>query len=85
MRSAEAVQKDSLTWAFWPIRWMRPVALIANGAMMIATPVNGAHYLIDILAGIVLAILSIMAAKAVGRQIAARGSQAGQKETLATA
>jgi hypothetical protein len=70
-------------WAFWPIRWMRPIALVANGAMIVATPVNGAHYLIDIVAGIAVAILAIVAAKAVGRWLATRGAAMQPKETLA--
>ncbi len=70
-------------WAFWPIRWMRPIALFANGAMIAATPVHGAHYFIDIVAGIALAVLSIVAAKAMGRWLATHSAAVQPKETLA--
>jgi PAP2 superfamily len=70
-------------WALWPIRWMRPITLFANGAMIAATPVHGAHYFIDIVAGIVVAVLSIVAAKAVGRWLAARTAVAQPNGTLA--
>ena len=26
-------------WAFWPVRWMRPIAVVANVGMLVATPV----------------------------------------------
>jgi hypothetical protein len=70
-------------WAFWPIRWMRPIALFANGAMIAATPVHGAHYFIDIVAGIALAVLSIVVAKAMGRWLATHIAAVQPKETLA--
>lgn len=50
-------------WAFWAVRWMRPVALLSNGLMLLATPIGGAHYFIDIFAGVAVAVLAIAAAK----------------------
>jgi hypothetical protein len=70
-------------WALWPVRWIRPFALLANGAMIAATPVNGAHYFIDIIAGIALAVLSIIAAKALSRRLAERARVARPNGTLA--
>jgi membrane-associated phospholipid phosphatase len=54
-------------WAFWPVRWMRPIALLANGAMLASTPVDGAHYFIDVVAGIAVAILAVVAARWMSR------------------
>lgn len=63
-------------WALWPVRWFRPIAILANGAMLAATPIDGGHYFIDLVAGIVVAVLAVVAARAVSRWIAgrARGS-----------
>ena len=59
-------------WAFWTVWWMRPIALLANGAMMASTPVDGGHYFIDLFAGIAVALVAILAARAVSRRTAAR-------------
>jgi len=53
-------------WAFWAVRWMRPIALLSNGAMLLATPIGGAHYFIDVFAGVAVAVLAIAAAKRLG-------------------
>jgi hypothetical protein len=50
-------------WALWPVRWIRPIALLANGAMMASTPINGGHYFCDLWAGIAVAVLAIVAAR----------------------
>jgi membrane-associated phospholipid phosphatase len=42
-------------WSFWPLRWARLVAVPWNAMMIIATPLGGGHYLVDVLAGIVVA------------------------------
>lgn len=60
------------TWALWPARWFRPIVVLAFGAMLAATPINGGHYLADILAGITVALLSIAAARWAGRTVAER-------------
>jgi hypothetical protein len=53
-------------WAFWPIRWLRPFTLFGNGAMIVATPVGGGHYLVDVLAGTGVAMASIYLAWRLG-------------------
>lgn len=70
-------------WALWPVRWIRPFAVLANAAMIAATPVNGAHYFVDVIAGIALAVLSIVVAKALGRRLGARDVVAQPNRTLA--
>jgi PAP2 superfamily len=71
------------TWALWPVRWMRPIVVLANAAMIVATPVDGAHYFIDIVAGIALAVLAIVLAKALGRRLGARDTAARPSPKLA--
>jgi hypothetical protein len=57
-------------WALWPVRWMRPIVVLAFTAMLAATPINGGHYLVDIIAGTAIAVLAIVAARRAGRVIA---------------
>lgn len=57
-------------WALWPIRWFGPIAAAINVAMILATPICGGHYFIDVLAGIAVAIASIFVSKAIGRWFA---------------
>jgi hypothetical protein len=54
-------------WALWPVWWARPVAILANGAMLASTPVDGGHYFIDVFAGIAVAVLAIAAVRAISR------------------
>jgi hypothetical protein len=71
-------------WALWPVRWIRPIAAVAFAAMLAATPINGGHYLIDVIAGSAIAALAIVAARAAGRIIARRqaGAAAAAAVTL---
>ncbi len=55
------------TWALWPVKWVRPIAILANGAMLAATPIIGGHYFIDLLAGTAIALIAIAAAHKLGR------------------
>jgi hypothetical protein len=50
-------------WAFWPVRWLGPIALVVNVAMLLATPICGGHYFADVFAGITIAALAIIAAR----------------------
>jgi hypothetical protein len=50
-------------WALWPVRWIGPLAAAMNAMMIAATPVIGAHYMIDIIGGVPLAAASILAAR----------------------
>lgn len=50
-------------WATWPIRIVRVPFVVVNLAMIAATPVHGAHYLIDVISGIALAAGAIFAAR----------------------
>ncbi len=59
-------------WALWPVRWMRPIAILANGAMLASTPIDGGHYFIDLIAGIAIAWAAVVSARALSRRIAER-------------
>lgn len=48
------------TWAFWRVPLVRYPAAILNGLVVMSTPTQGGHYLVDILAGGSLAVLFIM-------------------------
>jgi hypothetical protein len=61
--SFHAASAALYTWALWPVRWIRPIIVIANGAMLASCPVDGAHYIVDLIAGIAIAALAIMAAR----------------------
>jgi hypothetical protein len=50
-------------WALWSLRWARPFNVAVNGTMLVATPICGGHYLVDVLAGVTVAIGSIYAAR----------------------
>jgi len=66
-------------WALWPSRLFRPIALVANGAMLVATPVVGGHYFVDVFAGVAVAVLAIIAARRVSNMIAeAQGHAAAE-------
>ena len=56
-------------WAFWSVWWMRPLALITNGLMLVATPIGGGHYFVDVIAGVAVAGLAIVAASAVAARL----------------
>jgi membrane-associated phospholipid phosphatase len=56
-------------WGLWGVWWLRPLALILNGGMLLATPLVGGHYFVDVLAGVGLAALSIAAAKALSQRV----------------
>lgn len=54
-------------WAVWRVWWMRPIALIASVTMLIATPIGGGHYFVDVFAGMAVAVLAIVAARRIGQ------------------
>jgi uncharacterized membrane protein YqaE (UPF0057 family) len=56
-------------WALWPVKWARPIAVLANGAMLAATPIIGGHYFIDLFAGIAIAVIAIAGARKIGRVV----------------
>jgi membrane-associated phospholipid phosphatase len=58
--------------ALWGFRWLRiPTALI-SGMVILSTITTGWHYFVDVLGGIILAIISILLAKGLTRRMDTR-------------
>ncbi len=71
-----------ITAALWPVRAARWACVLLNTAMLVATPVEGSHYLADVLAGLVVAAVSLAAARALVARFAAAPQES---ESAATA
>jgi PAP2 superfamily len=56
-------------WTAWPSRLMRWAALAVNGLLILATPLNGAHYGVDVIAGTGVACLGIWVTNRVSGRI----------------
>jgi hypothetical protein len=67
--------------ALWPVPVARWLFLMLNLLMLVATPVDGSHYFIDVLAGIVLAAVCLTSA----RMLAVRLGAAPQQQCSAIA
>ena len=50
-------------WALWGFAWARWPVVALNGLMILATPVIGAHYFIDTIAGAVVALAALKLAQ----------------------
>lgn len=61
-------------WAFWPVRWVGPALAVVNVMMLLATPVVGGHYFVDILAGIGIALAAITAATHIANRITGKAT-----------
>lgn len=46
-------------WTFWPIPVLRWLVLLLNMALIAATPMNGSHYVVDVIAGLLIAYGSV--------------------------
>jgi membrane-associated phospholipid phosphatase len=51
-------------WALWPVVWLRFLAVPVNLLLIASTPVQGAHYFIDLIGGVGIALFAILAATA---------------------
>jgi membrane-associated phospholipid phosphatase len=47
----------------WSVPVLRWISAVVNGLMILATPIDGGHYFIDVLAGIAIAVLCLVAAR----------------------
>lgn len=50
-------------WAHRGVRWSFPVFLVLNLLMLASVPSEGGHYLVDLLAGLVVAVIAVVAAR----------------------
>jgi membrane-associated phospholipid phosphatase len=48
-----------LIYAAWPIRWLRLPIIILNILVLLSTPVDGGHWLTDVIGGVAVALLVI--------------------------
>ena len=46
-------------WALWPLRWLRWPSVALNVVMLASVPIIGSHYLIDMIAGVIVAFIAI--------------------------
>lgn len=60
--SFHAASACLFAWAGWGLRWVRVPCLALNLAMLLATPIVGGHYFIDLLGGMVVAATGIVIA-----------------------
>ena len=51
----------------WPVPVLRWFGAVVNGLMIFATPVDGGHYFIDVLAGVIIALLCLLAARRIAQ------------------
>lgn len=58
-------------WSLWSIWWLRPALLILNAGMLVATPLVGGHYFVDVIAGVSVAALTIQLSKCLTAVVAA--------------
>ena len=67
--------------ALWPVRLLRWPALALNAVLIAATPIDGGHYFVDVLAGGVIGASAMVAARSLGRRAVPkekpRGAAAG--------
>src|ERR1700693_4535513 len=69
---AGAARRGHLVRPGHAARWVRPVAILANGLMLASTPIDGGHYFVDVFAGIALALAAIAAAHSASRVLQRR-------------
>jgi membrane-associated phospholipid phosphatase len=70
-------------WALWPVWGFRSAAIGINVLMIAATPVIGAHYIIDVIAGVALAAGSILLTKHLFRIHASRSAAGAEASSSA--
>jgi PAP2 superfamily len=67
--------------AFWPVPIARWIAVAVNALMLMATPIDGSHYFVDVLTGIALALLCFAAARALVMRSLIRATAAATRGT----
>lgn len=60
-----------LTAGMWPISGLRWLSVPINLVMLAATPIDGSHYVVDVLAGVALAVLTLGISYTTWRHVAA--------------
>lgn len=70
--SGHAAMAVLCAWAAWSLRWVRWPLLALNAAMFVSAIPQGAHYLVDLIAGAAMAIAAILIATRLPVMIEAR-------------
>jgi len=70
-------------WALRTVAYVRWVGLFANAMMLTFTPLRGSHYLVDVIAGVALAIVAIPASQWLMRILAGPSARAAIVSRLA--
>ncbi len=84
--SYHTVQALVLIWYGWRVVYVRWAALLLNIVVLIATPIQGGHHLIDMVGGAVVAVAAIALADWIVRHIAvSNDAPAANPEQLITA
>lgn len=65
--SVHAASALLYAWAGWQMRAIRIPVTIASVTMLVSTPVEGAHYMVDVVAGLGIAVIALVAAGAHAR------------------
>ena len=68
--SGHAAMAVLCAWTAWPLRWARWPLLAINAAMFVSAIPQGAHYLVDLIAGAGMAAAAILIATRVPRALA---------------
>ena len=79
--SFHAVSAILYMWAFLPVRWLRPLAILWNAGMILATPLGGWHYFVDVAAGIVVALIAIGSAQRIAERVGSVAETAADHAT----
>lgn len=57
------------TWGFWRVPVVRWIALGVNIAMAAGTPLSGGHYFVDLIGGVIVALVAIALVVSLGRAV----------------
>lgn len=71
-----------LIWAAWPHPVLRWISIVLNLALITATPLSGAHYIVDVIAGFCVACLALWVATTVARKIDVREGVLAQSQPV---
>jgi membrane-associated phospholipid phosphatase len=70
-------------WALWPVRGFGLFVAALCVLMLVATPVVGAHYFIDVLGGFAVAVAALAVSRCMVARLASRAVRSGQAAALA--
>lgn len=72
--SFHAAAAGLAVWALWPVRYIRWPLLVLDTLMVASTPIEGGHYLVDVIGGFGVTACSVLIAVVIRRVIDARSA-----------